>query len=179
MGKMTRIRNLLIAFAMIAIAIALFIAPQYGPGIIVLIVGAGLIVGGISRLIFYITMARHMVGGMKTFFHGILFLDLGVFMMSGFSVSERLVIYYLTIILLVSGGLDIIRALESRNEGASWKFRLVSGIITLAIMVVMIVGAIFMNNMLIVVYIFCIGLLYQAADKIVSAFRKTAVIYIQ
>jgi uncharacterized membrane protein HdeD (DUF308 family) len=175
MRQITRIKNLLIGLIMIALAASLLAFPQYGPGVIVLLIGIGLILSGIGSLIFYITMARHMVGGMKTFYRSILFLDLGVFMMTGFAVSEQLVLLYLMGILVISGGIDIIRALEFKKEGASWKARMVSGVISLVIMVI---GTIFMDNPLTVVYLFCLGLLYSAVTRIVSAFRKTAVIYI-
>ena len=123
MRKITRIKNLIIGFIMIAFAVALFLEPTYGPPVILLLLGLGLVANGVRLLIFYLTMARYMVGGKKTFYQSILTLDMGVLLLAGFTGSEQLVLLYLLGVLAVSGGIDIIRALEFRAEGARWKHR--------------------------------------------------------
>lgn len=175
MRKMTKIKNLLLSMIMIAFIVVLLSFIRFGPVLIILLVGAGLIVSGVRTLIFYITMARYMVGGKRIFFNSILLLDLGVFMMTGSKVSEQLVLFYLTAILAIAGVIDIIRALESKKEGAPWKGRLLRGMVTIAILIL---TNIFKKQPNIVVYLFCIELLYYAVSKIISVFRKTAVIYI-
>ena len=175
MRKITRLKNLIIALIMFAIAIALFAEPQYGPLVIILLVGLALIAYGLVTLIFYITMASHMVGGKRIFYRSILILDLGVLLLAGYNGSEQLILLYLLGVLAVSGGIDIIRALEFRKEGASWKRRLISGLVCIAMLIV---GTILMDNPRTVVYIFCIRLLYLGVTRLISVFKKTAVIYI-
>ena len=175
MRKITRFKNLIIGLIMIAIAFILFAQPQYGPPVIILLVGLGLIADGIVALFFYLTMARHMVGGKKMFYRSILILDMGVLLLAGFTGSEQLILLYLLGVVAISGGIDIIRALESRNEGAPWKRRLISGLISVAILII---GMIFSEHPLTVVYIFCFGMLYLGVNRIISVFRRTAVIYI-
>ena len=175
MTKFTRIRNLIIGLIMIAIAVTLLLEPASGPVVILLILGIGLVGSGIGTLIFYFTMARHMVGGKKMFYRGILILDLGALLLAGYQGSEQLVLLYLLGVVAISGGIDIIRALESRKAGAPWKFRLVGGLVSIAILLV---GLACMSNPHTVVYIFCFGLLYLGVARIISVFRKTAVVYI-
>ncbi len=175
MTKFTRFKNLIIALIMIAFAAILLSQPKYGPLLIVLVTGIGMILSGVHSLVFYCTMAVHMVGGKKTFYRSILTMDLGVFLLVCYNASEQLILLYLMGITAVSGGIDLIRALEFKKEGAPWKHRLISGLISIGIMVA---GMIFMDNPVTMVYIFSLWLFYGAASRIVSVFRKTAVIYI-
>ena len=175
MRKITRIKNVLIALIMIAFAIVLLTVPQFGPLLIILLLGAGMIIEGIRTLIYYFTIAINMVGGKITLYRGIFILDVGAFLLVGFSGSEQLILMYMLILLAVSGGMDLIRALESKKEGAPWKRRLVSGLLAFALLIASIFS---LSDPKLVVYIFCIGLIYNAIVRIVSAFRKTAVVYI-
>ena len=116
-----------------------------------------------------------MVGGKSILYKSILLLDLGVFMISAFKGSERLVMIYLLILLAASGAIDIVRALEFRKQGAGWAFRAISGVVTI---ILLIVGFIYRKEPTTMVYVFCIGLLYSAITRIIGIFRKTAVVYI-
>ena len=175
MRKITRIKNLLIALIMIAFAVLLLAFPEVGPLLIVILLGAGLIIEGIRSLIYYFTMAKNMVGGKKVLFRSIFILDIGAFLLTGCGASNQLIFLYLLGMLAASGGIDIIRALELKKEGARWKHRLISGLLAF---VLLIAALIFMSDPQVVVYIFCIQLIYTAITRLVSVFRKTAVIYI-
>jgi uncharacterized membrane protein HdeD (DUF308 family) len=175
MKKITKIKNLVIGLAMLVFAVLLFLNPTYGPPVIIALTAIGLLLEGISSLIFYCTMAVHMTGGRKLLFRSILILDLGAFLLTGFTGSSTLIMMYLMGFLAVSGGISIIRALESKKEGAPWKGKVAGGAIAIA---AFIVGSIFMSNPLTMVIIFCLGLLYSGINRIVNVFRKTAVIYI-
>ena len=175
MRKITRIKNLLLGLLMIVFALVLFLEPTYGPPVILTILGIALIIEGIRTLVFYLTMARHMVDGKKTFYRGILILDLGVLLLAGYQGSERLALLYMLTLFAVAGVINLIRAFESVKQGAPWKYRMLSGLIALAILFA---GLAMKRNPNTMVYIFCIGLLYLGITSIASVFRKTAVIYI-
>ena len=175
MRKATRIKNLVIALIMIAFAIILLTIPQFGPLLTILVLGAGMIISGIRSLIYYFTMAKNMVDGKKVLYRSIFILDVGAFLMAGYNGSEQLILLYLMGLLAISGGMDLIRALELKKEGAPWKRRLASGLIAM----ILLIAALFsMSDPQLVVYIFCIGLFYSAVVRIISIFRKPAVIYI-
>ena len=175
MGKLARIKDLIISIFMIVFAFVLLIWPQYGPPVIMVIFGAALLFYGIYSLIFYCTRAVHMVGGKSVFYKSVLLMDLGVFMLSAFKGSERLVMLYLLVLLAASGAIDIVRALEFRKQGAGWVLRAIAGVVTILLLIV---GFIYRKDPSTMVYVFCIGLLYSAATRIVAVFRKTAVVYI-
>ena len=175
MKKLARIKNLLIGIIMITFVVVLLTWPQIGTPMIMMVFGIGLLIYGIYSLVFYFTMAIHMVGGKTIFFRGILLLDLGVFMLAAYQGSDRLIFLYLMVLLAASGAIDLVRALEFRKQGASWKLRAICGV---ASIVIMIVGFIYRKNPNTMVYVFCLALLSAAINRIATVFRKTAVIYI-
>ena len=175
MRKLTRVKNLIIGLAMIVVALVLFQWPKFGTPMIMLIPGFGLLAYGIYSLVFYATMAVHMVGGKSIFYRGILLLDLGVFMLAAYRGAEKLIFLYLMVLLLASGGIDLVRALDFRKQGAAWKTRAFFGIVSILILIA---GFVYRKNPDTMVYIFCLALLSSALNRIITAFRKTAVIYI-
>ena len=70
MTKVQRIGNLITAVVMIAFAGLLFVSPVEGLPVVAIVVSISFTVRGLRRLVYYYTMARHMVGG-----KGILFLN--------------------------------------------------------------------------------------------------------
>ena len=175
MRKLTRFKNLILGIAMFVFALILLIWPEFGTPAIMLVYGIALVIYGIYSLIFFCTMAIHMVGGKRIFYRSILLLDLGVFMLCAFKGSERLILLYLLLLLAAMGALDLVRALEFRKAGAPWKFRAIVGA---ACIVIAITGFVYRSDPNTLVYIFCLGLFCASISKIVSVFRKTAVIYI-
>ena len=175
MKKLTRFKNLIVGVVLIVFAFILLIWPRFGTPLIMLVFGIGLLIYGIYSLIFYCRMAIHMVGGKRIFYRGILLLDLGVFMLSAYKGSERLVFLYMMVLLAATGAIDLVRALDYRKQGAAWKLRAIVGVVCI---VILISGLIYRRNPSTMVYIFCLGLLSAAISRIASVFRKTAVIYI-
>ena len=116
-----------------------------------------------------------MVGGKRILYRSILTLDLGVFMLSFYKGSERLILLYLMLLLAASGGIDLVRALQFRKEGAAWKLRALIGVLSILILII---GFIYRKDPHTMVYIFCLGLASTGINRIASVFRKTAVIYI-
>ena len=183
MSSGQRIKNILIGALIILGAVILIIFPEDGILITAAILSLSLFFYGIKTLIYYLTMARHMVGGRIMLYLGIIVLDLGMFTMMLTNIprdqdNEKMYIaLYLVVVYAFSGAIDILRALEAKKYSApSWKFSLISGVINVVVAILCIV---FIGSSDMIVYLYCAGLIYSAIVRIVTAFRKTAIVYIQ
>lgn len=134
---------------------------------------------GMSYLWYYLSMARHMVGGKKILTKSVLLLDLGFFTSSMFQMSSFVVVLYLLGFYAFSGVIDILRSLEAKRNGISWKLKFGNGCIGILISIALVVSGLFNNQMNILVYGYSLSLLYAALTRLISAFRKTKVVYIQ
>ncbi len=162
---------------MILTAIIMIIDPIDSYEIILLILSIGFAIYGIRELIYYFSMARHMVGGKMSLYKGVIMLDFGLFSASLTDVPGFYILGYLVIIHMFSGLVDVLRANEERVMGAkSWKIKVIHGILDIMVGVLCIV---FMRRIDMVVYIYSFGLIYSACIKIYSSLRKTEFIYIQ
>ena len=95
--------------------------------------------------------------------------------------SPIILIPYLALYLLfingISAVLEIVRGLDAkRMKAPSWKLSTSHGVLNLILAVFCIV---FIRSEKILVYIYCFGLIYTGIVKIISAFRRTAIVYIQ
>ena len=159
----------------------LFLIPkedaETGIVIVVLILSLELFVNGIKEIIFYFSMAIHMVGGKRALYRGVIILELALFTMSLYRVPQIFVLLYLIGIHAFSGGVEIMRAMEAKkNESSSYKLKLIQGIMDLLMAACCLI---FIKVGNIAIYIYAVGIINSAVMKIVSAFRKTAVVYIQ
>ena len=175
MRKLGKVKNLIIGIAMLLFTVILLFWPDFGTPMIMMVFGIALFIYGIYSLLYYCRMAIHMVGGKRILYRSILTLDLGVFMLSFYKGSERLILLYLMLLLAASGGIDLVRALQFRKEGAAWKLRALIGVLSILILII---GFIYRKDPHTMVYIFCLGLASTGINRIASVFRKTAVIYI-
>ena len=136
-----------------------------------------LIVSGIRSLIYYFSMARHMVGGRTVLYRAVIILDIGLFTTSLTNVPLYFMVLYLAGMHGFAGAIDILRALESRKlQTKSWKLTLSQGIINMGIAGVCLT---FIGTMEISVLVYGLGLIYSGVMRVIQAFRKTEVIYIQ
>ena len=141
------------------------------------ILSLSLFVYGIKTLIYYITMTRHMVGGRIMLYLAVVVLDLGMFTMMLTNIPKMYIALYLVVVYAFSGAIDILRALEAKKyQAPSWRFSLISGIINVVIAILCIV---FIGSTNMIVYLYSAGLIYSAIARIITAFRKTAIVYIQ
>lgn len=177
MNLIQKIINLSVAILMIISGLLLILLQDAGLVIVALIISLSLIIYGIRTLVYYFTMARHMVGGKFNLITGILVLDLGLFTLTMAGVPKIYIIIYLIILYAFSGVIDIMRAFEAKKFGASsWKLKLITGIIELLIAAAC---GVFADTGLVVVGFYALGLIYSAVMRIISAFRKSAIVYIQ
>ncbi len=177
MTRIQRIQAVLAGMAMIACALVMMVFPQYGYAFRVLVLAFSLTVYGLRKLVYYFTMARHMVGGRAVLYVGIIVFDLGMFTGSLTDIPQLHIVAYLFAVHLVTGGLSVARGVEAKKAGASlWRFSMSYGIANLLIAAACLASLWLQEEVL--VYAYAIGLAYAACVRIASAFRRTAIIYI-
>ena len=177
MTKLQRARELLGGLLMLAAGVLVICRPATGIRLIMLIIIVTMILKGLGSLSFYITMARHMVGGKLQLYKGIILLDIGMFFMTLDDVPIIYLMLYLLVANLISGVIEILGAREARQlEAGSWKMKMAIG----AADVLFGLASIFcLGRPNLLVYIYATGLVYSAVLRIVSALRRSAIIYIQ
>ena len=179
MTKVQRIKRILAGLLMLACSVLIFTEPELGLYIVALILCVSMLVSGVKDLLFYFTMARHMVGGKAMLYRGIIILDLGIFTLSMVDDPSLYIMLYLLIIHAFSGVMDIMRALEVRRYGAPWRRSLINGVVNLTIAVLSVVVVLFLHSNDDLVFLYGVCLFYSGCVQLASAFRKTAIVYIQ
>jgi len=139
-----------------------------------------LIIFGIRNLIFYFTMARHMIDGKLILYIGAVSLNFGVFSLSINSHQNVFIVSYLLGVFAFYGVIDILRAKEAReNDARSWRGNLAEGIVNILFAAAAAVFGFIFGNMQALTVIYVIGLYNSALARIISAFRKSTIVYIQ
>ena len=172
-----RVGRIITGVLMIVGAFLIIYLGDYGYLIIGVLIGLSLIILGIGMLINYFKLSRFMVGGRRYLYIGLIILDLGLFASSLNNVPKIYIVLYLVIIRIVTGAVNIIRALEEKKYGSgSWKITIAIGI---ANALAGLACLIFIRQMWLVIIIYSGGLIYSAVLRIISAFRPTAIVFIQ
>ena len=113
-------------------------------------------------------------------FIGIIALDAGMLSLSLQDSPREFMIFYLLGTFAFSGLVDVLRARESRRVGArSWRLTLIIGAINLALAIFAGVFGFALKKTDTVSYIYGAGLVYSGIIRIISAFRRTEIVYIQ
>ena len=145
-----------------------------------LVLSVSLIVFGVRNLIFYFTMARHMVNGRSILYLGVIALDFGVFTLSVSRYQGLFVVLYILVAHAFSGAIDIMRAREARQmEAGFWRLNMAEGVINISFALAAIVFGLVLDSVKVVSGVYAAGLIYTAVMNLISAFRKTAIVYIQ
>ena len=177
MTVVQRIKEFISGLIMIFGALVLMADPQTGYLLVVYLLAIILLIMGIRRLYYYFTMARYMVDGKESLYRGVILFDFGALTGSLTNIPKFYVLFYLIVIHAFSGLVEVLRAREARLQGApSWRFKLIHGMVDLLMAIVCIM---FINEGIIAVLIYAIGLIYSGLIRIISAFRKTKFICIQ
>lgn len=178
MGKIGRIRNVFIGILMILLSIIMLsLEPELSFIIAALILSLALLIKGIGLLIYYFTMARHMVGGKIQLYVGLIVLDFGIFTLTLTNIPHLYLILYMLGTHAFGGVINILRAREAKRNGASsWKLKTSQGVVNLIVAVLCLFS---LGSTKLLVVIYCLGLLYSAVVRMITAFRKTAIVYIQ
>ena len=176
MGGVKRILNIAMAVVMACCAFWVFFDRENGYLLVVTILEIGLLVLGIQQLVYYFTMARHMVDGLKVFYKGVLLVDAGIFAICLGSLPRTFAMVYLLAAFGAAGGIGIVRSFEMKGLGAKWKPKFASGVIEVLIALACVV---FVNSNAVFSCVFAVGLLYLAVEKVATAFQKTAIVYVE
>ncbi len=176
MTRIQRIGNFLIGLLMIVCGSYLLVDPKNGLFAVALVLGLAIMLYGLRKLIYYLTMARHMAGGLSLLFIAMIALDISVLALVIVEDPRLSIVLYLICYNAFTGILSIARGVESKLFGSSWVPSVIHGLVNLSLVALCIA---FLGSDEIVIYIFCANLFYNAGVRIVSAFRPTEIIYIQ
>ena len=176
MNGVKRVVNVFIALIMIACGVFMFVDHQHGFRLVIDLLMLTLIIAGLRNIIYYISMARHAVGGIAILYKGILLFDAGLFAASLTYIPPIYTMIYLIICMMVSGGIDVLRANEARvMQSGAWKLQFFYGAGNVVLAIVCIF---FLNSGQLVSVIYAISLFHSAVCRLISAFRRTAIVYI-
>ena len=178
MSGFQRIKAVLFGVTMLAVAILfIFFPSDEAYMIIVAILSLGMAIAGIKDIIFYFTMARHMIGGKMILIQGVIILDFALITASLSNVPKIYILLYLIGIHAFSGVVEVLRAMESKKtvEGP-WKMKFTHGLVNFALAVACLI---FLRKTNTALMIYSLGLIYSAIVRIFSAFRRTSFILIE
>ena len=179
MSRKQRILTLFRAAGMLLVAGLMFRFPKDGLSIAAGLLSLTMLLSGVQTLLYYVSMARHMVGGRMQLYQGVILLDMGMFTLSLVDEPRLYIILYLLGIHAFAGLVDILRGLEARrNGGPNWRWKTAYGGINLAIGVLALGCAFFQGSVRMVTMLYAGGLVYAALLQITSLFRRTAIVYI-
>lgn len=178
MSFFQRFKSILTGIVMLLFVALLLLLPEDAYYVVAGVLGLMLLVYGFRLLWYYFTMARHMVGGKALLYQSVIVIDLGLFSSTLMSLSSAMIFFYLLVIYAFTGAISILRAFEAKKHGGTWKLKLITGIIGVVFAIVLVVLG-FIGKTDFLVGGFCLSLVYSAVVRIVSAFRQTAVAYIQ
>lgn len=166
---------------LIIILFALLLASSVGKGLsfIIFILGITLFITGVRYLIYYFRMCRHMVGGKLILFIGLIYFDLGLVTVGLEDSPPIIIVVYLLGFHAFSGLVDVLRAMEAKQHtGASWKLKMTNGFVNILIAFTAFFAGVFLKSRFILVEVYSLGLLYAGIMRIVTAFRRTAIVYV-
>ena len=176
---MTKIRKLTdgaTAFCLLAGAVILVSMRKDGYGVISAFLSLSLLLHAIRQLVYYIRLARFMVGGKSVFYRGVLLLDAAFLLMALAELPHFYVMLYLAGWMILFFGREILHALHMKKYDVShWNLRLVYGAagIVLAVFCLFHYASSTISSLL-----YAGQLILVAAGRIVNLFRKSAIIYI-
>ena len=176
MTNLQRIANLVFGVLMIACGVVMLLRPFDGVVAVAFVLSLALVLYGVKKLVYYIRMARHMTGGLTVLFIAVIAIDIGVFAVASVDNPRLAVALYLVAYNVLAGVLSIARGVESKLFGSPWVSLIVHGLVNIALAALCIA---FVNSNEIIIWVFCIGLFYNAGVRLVSAFKPTEIIYIQ
>lgn len=176
MTAVKRIENILTGLLMLAAALVIVADPDEGYALVVLFLGLSLLAIGIRSLIYYFTLAIHMVGGKIILYGGIIITDLGLFSSSLVTLPKAYVMIYLVLYNLLEGGINVLSAVESKKQKAPWRKKMGEGLLNIFFAAICIAHG---DSVSVMVEIYAAGLVFNALSRIIKSFRRTAIVYIQ
>ena len=180
MNSAQRIGNIILALLMIATAAFMVAKPEAGMLVVAVIISIAMSLNGLGSLLYYFRMARYSIGGKSSLYRGLIYLELGALTAAMSKNPMIYVIIYLAFLHIFNGTVDILRGSEAKQVGSPrWKFSVAYGVTDILIGVALIVTGYVMSMPDITVYVYAAGLVYSAIIRIIDAFRRTAIVYVQ
>ena len=177
MSKTKRVWTIIGAVFAIQTALFLMIIPEIAFLLIAAFVGLWLTFYGLKYLIYYMTHAQHMVGGKWFLLLGLLMFDMGMFATLLIDQAQMIMIIYVVAAHFVAAVLNFARAYSNKGDGnPGWKIDLAQGIGNISQVVLCLV---FINYVEVPVFIYCSGVIYSSILNIITACKKTAIVYVQ
>lgn len=177
MTAFQRIENFIIGLGMIVIAVLLAWSPEDGFIVIATILSVSMTAMGVRYLYYYATMARHMVGGKAVLYLGVIVLDFGVYSMTLIDEPRIYIVVDLIAVHTFWGIVNLLKGFREKGYGASmWKLDVGQGIGNLMMAAA---SLIFLHSPHILVDLYSAGLAYSGILKVISALRRTEIVYIQ
>lgn len=178
MNSIQRIKKILSGLVMLFGSFVLVVEPENGYYLIAVILSISLLMSGVKSLFYYFTMARNMVGGKSILYKALVMTDMGLFTLTTITIPKIYLICHLLISHGFSGLVDMLKAVEDKKlHATSWRMSFIYGLGNL-LTAVAALTCVLNNSTALVVDIYCIGLAYSGIMQMVSAFRRTAIIYI-
>ncbi|MCR4589487.1 MAG: hypothetical protein K5668_01535 [Lachnospiraceae bacterium] len=173
-----RARNLIVGVVMLIVAVVFIIDPSDSAYLFVIFaLSLGLTIYGLKNIIFYFTMARHMVGGKIMLVQGVIIFDLALLTGSLSDVPKIYVLLYLVIVHAFSGIIEILRAMEARRAvSGPWRMKFSHGVMNCLLALACFI---FIRQTHTALIIYSLGLLYSAIMRIADTFRRTTFILIE
>lgn len=163
---------------MVVVALIFIVAPSDEAYVFVIaVLSTGLLIKGLRDIIFYFTMARHMVGGKMILIQGVIVLDFALLTGSMSDVPKIYILLYLVVLHAFSGVVEVLRAMEARRMvSGPWKMKFTHGVVDFLLALSCFI---YIRQTHTALIIYSIGLLYSAVMRIANALRRTTFILIR
>lgn len=173
-----RIKKILFSIGMFAVALFFILYPSdEAYMVLLLIISIGLAIAGIKDIVFYFTMARHMVEGKMILIQGVIIFDFAIITGSLADAPKIYILLYLIGIHAFSGVVEILRAMESRREvDGPWKMKFFHGVVNFILAIACLIFIRHSNTALV---IYSLGLMYSAVIRLFDSLGKKAFVVIE
>lgn len=176
MTRIQKIQSIIMAVLMIVFAGLILIYPEFGYPIISLLLIVTLTAAGIRELVYYLTMAKHMVSGKTVLYRAMILCDLALFTNSLRSLPRTYLLVYLAVLFGFSGLVDVLGGLETRRMGGGkWKMQMFIGLVGVFAAFAIVL---FHRDGRMAEILYAFSLINSAVLRIISAFRQTGIVYI-
>lgn len=180
MTRLRRVLNVISGIIVILAGVALFIIPaDDGIKFVLFFMGTAMTFRGLGILYYYLTMAKHMVGGRNVLYRGMIFLDLGILASSLIEHPMAFAVIYIALLHVFNGAVSVLRANEARKYGGHWRLKMAYGVTHILLALAVVVIGVGMGQMQVAVWAYAAGIIYSSCLKIATAFRRTSIVYIQ
>lgn len=180
MTKLQRIWNVISGLVLLAVAFVFFLDPENGLDVAVWLLGLSFYYRGFGGIWYYLTMARHMVDGRTVLYRGLIYLDLAMLTSTMLGCNALILMLYLAGVNAFTGLVEVLRSREKKSAGdPGWKFQAAYGAASLTVAAALAISSLYLQSIRLIIYVYAAGLVYKSIVRLSSAFRRTAIVFIQ